>query len=466
MSHIAEIAAPPTGLRKRWSDLRAMFAGSEEWDEADLALPFLRTNRIITMGTFVVAAFFVTFLGWSSLAPLHSAMLAPGVVIVESYRKTIQHLEGGLVKAVLVKDGQYVKAGQPLLEMDNTGPGLALEELQDQDDGLAAQEARLVAERDDSPVIHFPAELLARGSQPKVAEAIIGEQTTFENRRDSQNQQIALLKERNEEDNRAIAGLRDQVASFDSQIALVQREADAVQKMVDKGLEPLPKLLDLQRQIADFNGQRGDTIEKISQQQLDIGENNIQIVNARSTFLEDVLKDLRDAQGKRFDLADRIQAARDVLKRTTLVAPSSGRVIELQVHTKGAVIRPGDPLMEIVPVHDRLVVEARVRPEDADDVYVGQQAKVDLSAYKARRLPMITGTVTYISADRMSDPKTGQIYFIAHVSIDRSALKNFPTMKFFAGMPVMVEMETGAHTAIEYFTEPLRDVMTNGMREK
>jgi HlyD family secretion protein len=466
VSNVAEIAERPIGWRKRLADLRGTFRGSEEWTVADETLPFLRTNRIVALGTIIVVVFMVGFVGWAAVAPLHSALIAPGTVIVESYRKTIQHLEGGLVKEILVKDGQDVKAGQPLLLLDNTAATTTLQELQDEEDGLTAQEARLVAERDGNPVIHFPPELLARGSEPKVTEAILGEQTAFENRRESQAQQIAILKEKKEEDSRAIAGLKDQVDSLDAQIALVQREADAVQKMVDKGLEPLPKLLDLQRQIADFNGERGDTIEKISQQQLDIGENDIEIVNARSSFLEDVLKDLRDVQTRRFDLADRIQAARDILKRTVLVAPVAGRVMDIQIHTRGAVLRPGDPVMEIVPMHDRLVVEAHIRPEDADDVYIGQSAKLNLSAYKMRRLPMITGTVTNMSADRISDPKTNTMYFLAWISVDRSALKDYPDAKLIPGMPVQVEIQNGTHTMLDYFLEPLRDSMRNGMREK
>jgi HlyD family secretion protein len=466
MSNAAEIAERPIGWRKRLVDLGGPFKGSEELAAADEALPFLRTNRIVVLGTVIVVVFFVGFLGWAAVAPLHSALIAPGTVIVESYRKTIQHLEGGLVKEILVKDGQNVKAGQPLLLLDDTSATTTLQELQDEEDGLTAQEARLMAERDSTPVIHFPPAFLARGSEPKVAEAILGEQTAFENRRDSQAQQIAILKEKKEEDSRAIAGLKDQVVSLDTQTALVQREADAVQKMVDKGLEPLPKLLDLQRQIADFVGQRGDTMEKISQQQLDIGENDIAIVNTRSSFLEDVLKDLRDVQGRRFDLADRIQAARGVLKRTVLVAPAAGRVMDLQVHTPGAVLRPGDAVMEIVPMHDRLVVEARVRPEDADDIYIGQTAKLNLSAYKQRRLPMITGTVTTISADRITDAKTNVSYFLAWISVDRSLLRDYPNAKLIPGMPVQVEIQNGTHTMMDYFLEPLRDAMRNGMREK
>jgi HlyD family type I secretion membrane fusion protein len=186
----------------------------------------------------------------------------------------------------------------------------------------------------------------------------------------------------------------------------------------------------------------------------------------RSQALEDVLKDLRDVQGRGFDLADRIQATRDVLRRTTLVAPVDGRVDDLQVHARGAIIKAGEPVLEIVPAHDLLEIEARLRPQDADEVHAGMTAKIDLSAYKARRLPMLTGTVTYVSPDTLEDQHTGQPYFLVHVMVDRSILKNYPAARFFPGMPVQTEIQTGAHTALTYFLEPIRDVMHNGMREQ
>ncbi|MGH6877742.1 MAG: HlyD family type I secretion periplasmic adaptor subunit, partial [Rhizomicrobium sp.] len=347
-------STPPAGMRQRWSSFVTVLRESRGSAAADDVLPFLRTHRVVWAGVSIVALFFVVFVGWASIAPLQSAIVAPAVVVVESHRKQIQHLEGGIVKEILVKDGQSVKAGQALIRLDNTQAAAALEQIQDEEDELTAQEARLVAERDGNPVIHFPPELLARASQPKVAESILGEQTAFENQNASLKEQIEILGEKKDEDGRAVEGFQAQIAADDTQIALIQREADAVGKMVAKGLEPTAKLLDLQRAEADISGQRGDMVQKIAQQKLDSGEDDIQIVNLKSQMLEDVLKDLRDVQGRRFDLSDRIQAARDVLKRTTLVAPVDGRVVDLQVHAKGAVVRPGEPVLEVIPMHDQL----------------------------------------------------------------------------------------------------------------
>jgi HlyD family type I secretion membrane fusion protein len=446
--------------------VHSLYAESEESKAADAALPFLRTSRVVKTGTMITVLFIVGFLGWAAFAPLDSALVAPGVVVVESHRKTIQHLEGGIVKEILVHDGQQVKAGQTLLVLDDTQARVNLELLQDEADALTAQEARLKAERDGVVEITFPPELIARQSDPKVDEAIRVEQKTFASRKESLTQQIGVLTSRKGENERVIAGLQDEQTALETQIALIAQETNSVQQMVNKGLEPVPKLLALQRQSADLTGQRGQLIEKISQVDLNNGENNLQIVNLKSQQLDQVLKDLSDVQSKRFDLMDRIQAARDTLDRVVMTAPVAGEVMNLDVHTKGAVIKPGDTVAEIVPQNDQLEVEAHVKPEDADDVYVGMAARVNLSAYKQRRLPMIIGTVTGISPDRITDPHTEQSYFNALISVDRAALKPYPDARIIPGMPVEVAMQTGAHTALDYFIEPIRAVLRNGMREK
>jgi len=466
MSESMPVPRPRMSWRSIVQNLRSLIVGGDTPAANDGQLSFLHTNRVITRGVVIVSLFFVGVLGWAAFAPLDSALMSSGVVIVESHRKSIQHLEGGIVKEILVHEGEEVKAGQMLVRLDDTQARTAVELLEDEADSLTAQEARLIAERDGSAVVHFPSDLLARGNDAKVAEAILGEQTTFESRRDSLNQQIGILTARKAENARVVAGLRDEQTALETQISLIGKETDSVQQMVAKGLEPVPRLLALQRQAADLTGQRGELIEKISQVDLNSGETELQIVNLKNERLDDVLKDLRDVQSKRFDLLDRVQAARDILNRTTLTAPVAGKIVDLALHTRGAVIRPGDTVMEIVPAHDALEVEAHLRPEDADEVYVGMTAKVSVSAYKQRRLPMITGTVTNVSADRITDPRTGQAFFVANVSVDRSALKNYPDARLIPGMPVEVALDTGTRTALEYLFEPVRDVMRNGMRER
>jgi HlyD family type I secretion membrane fusion protein len=300
----------------------------------------------------------------------------------------------------------------------------------------------------------------------KVAEAVKGEQNTFDTRQLTLKKQSEILSQRDSENNSQIAGLQKELESVDQQIALTNQEVQSVQGLYARGLSTLPRLLQLQRQAADLTGQRGQIVEKIAGVRLSTGENQLQVMNIKNQFMSDVVKDLRDAQTKRFDLLDRLHAAQDVLNRTVVRAPVGGKVVGLAVHTKGAVVRPGDTIMELVPGKDALDVEAHVRPEDADSIHVGMPAEVTMSAYQRRRLPTITGMVTGVSADRLTDQRTGAPYFSVIVTVDPGPLKAYTDSKLLPGLPVEVALETGQRTALSYFTEPITDVFRKGMREK
>ncbi len=429
-------------------------------------LAFMSARRIVGRGRLIVLVFVVDFLGWAALAPLGSAILAPGVIVVESHRKAIQHLEGGIVREIHVAEGEIVQAGQLLIGLEDAQARSTLDMLRGEADALAAQEARLIAERDGGSEVMFPADLIARVNDPHVADAMQGELNTFNTRRQTVAKQIDILTQRNTQNDRIVGGLRYEATSINRQIELIDQETASVQQLYAKGLSTLPRLLALQRQAADLGGQRGQIAEKIAQVQLSSGENQLQIVNLKNQQLSDVVKDLRDVQTKRFDLLDRLKGAHDVMTRLKVTAPVSGKVVELAVHTRGAVIKPGETVMEIVPQNDALEVEAHVRPEDADGIYAGMSARVNLSAFQQRRLPVISGLVTNISADRITDQRTGQAYFNVQLTVDRTPLKEYPDARLIPGMPVEVANDTGTRTALDYFVEPITDVFRRGMREK
>ena len=435
-------------------------------EPAEPALAFMSTRRIIGMGRLVILVFIVGFFGWAALAPLDSAIMAPGTVVVESHRKTIQHLEGGIVRSVLVSDGQTVSAGQVLVRMDDTQARAGLQMLVDEGDALAAQEARLMAERDGRDTIQFPPDMLARAADPQVAEAMRGEQSAFDTRRETLAKQIDILGERSRENDSIIAGLKNEQSAVERQQALIAQETAGVQMLYQKGLSTLPRLLALQRQAADLSGQRGQLVQKIAETNLSSGENQMQALNLKNQQLSDVVKDLRDVQTKQFDLLDRIRGARDVMDRLTIRAPMAGKIVNLAVHNNGAVVRPGDTILELVPQNDALEVEAHVRPEDAESVRIGMTARVNLSAYEQRRLPLISGTVNSVSADRLVDQRTGQAYFNVEIAVDRAALKDYPNVQLIPGLPVTVALNTGSRTALDYFVEPITDVFRGGMRER
>ncbi|HTT96755.1 MAG TPA: HlyD family type I secretion periplasmic adaptor subunit [Rhizomicrobium sp.] len=478
MSDQAQAAPPPAPRftpprivlnlwNSRWVVRARKFVFPEdEQTYSDPRFDYLGPDKIIRTGMIVVGVFFIGILGWGSLAPLDSAIVAQGVVVVETHRKTIQHLEGGIVQSVYVRDGQLVHSGQPLVQLDDTESRASMDLIRGEADALAAQEARLEAERDGADKIAFPTDLLARKSDPKVAEALRGEQNTFDTHRATLAKQQEIFNQRINENHRIVAGLQSQQTSVDQQSQLIGQESDSVQQLYSKGLSTLPRLLQLKREAADLTGQHGQVAEKMAQVNLDSGEDELQIVNLRNQFMNDVVKDLRDVQTKRFEALDRLHAAKDIVARLRMSAPTDGRVVALAVHSRGAVLRPGDTVMEIVPIEDQLDVEARVRPEDADDVHVGMTAKVNLGAYNQRRLPMITGTVKTVSADRLVDAHTNQPYFSVMIGVDRSQLKDYPDVKLIPGMPVDVSLNTGARTAVEYFLEPITGIFRHGMRER
>ena len=462
---------PPRFLLRLWNSARVQRAWKfvfpeDEQTYEDASFDFLSADRVIRIGMTILAVFVIGFLGWSIFAPLDSAIVAQGVVVVETHRKAIQHLEGGIVQTINVTDGQKVRAGQLLVQLDPTEARASLDLVRGEADALAAQQARLEAERDNSDKIGFPADLLARKADPRVAEALRGEQNTFDTHRATLAKQQAIYNQRIDENKRIVGGLTSQQTAIDQQSALIDQESQSVEQLYNKGLSTLPRLLQLKRQAGDLTGQHGQIAEKMAQVNLDSGEDELQIVNLRNQFMNDVVKDLRDVQTKRFEAMDRLHAAKDIVARLRLSAPVAGKVVSLSVHSRGAVVRPGDTVMEIVPVNDQLDVEAHVRPEDADNVHIGMTAKVNLGAYNQRRLPLITGVVRTVSADRLVDPHTNQAYFSVVVMVDRSQLKDYSDVKLIPGMPVDVSLDTGSRTALEYFIEPITSVFRRGMRER
>ena len=429
-------------------------------------LAFMNPTRMVSKGLWVIAVFVVGSLAWASLAQLESAVNAPGVIVVESHRKTIQHLEGGIVKEVLVTEGQNVAAGQPLLRLAETQAQSNYNLLQDQANALMAQEARLIAERDGAANIAFPPELLAQRKDPKVAQIVSGEETTFLTRKNTLAKQLAILAQRNDENKSQIAGLQSQREAVQKQGTLIDQEATGVDDLYKQGLSTLPRVLALRRQAADLSGQNGQISERMAQIELNSEENNLQMTNLRNQLLTQVNDDLREVQSKKFDVLARLNAAKDVVSRLDLTAPVAGKIVNLAIHTQGAVIRPGDTVMEIVPAEDLLDVEAHVRPDQADTVQPGMEAHVSFNAYKQRRLPQITGTVQTVSADRLVDQRTGQPYFNVVVTVDRKELQDYKDVKLMPGLPVDVAIATGTRTLMEYFMAPVMDVIEKGMRER
>ena len=423
------------------------------------------TRRPIIVGMAIILIAFGGFGTWAALAPLSSAAIAPGVVSVESNRKTIQHLEGGIVDEILVKEGSLAEAGQVLIRLQDTRAKAIFELLRGKHRTAAAKEARLIAERDRLKKIKFPASLLAVRGEPEVTEMLSGQRRFFKERRSSVNGQISILRQRIGQRGQQIGGLRAQVESKRQQIALIVEEVGGLQELYDKGYAPKTRLLALKRAKARLEGELAQTQARISQLNQAIGEDKLRIINVRNRFRTDVAGKLSDVQATLAELSDRLTAQGDVVKRLEVRAPLNGIVVGLKVHTKGGVILPGAPIMDIVPSEDRLIIEAQLEIQHIDVVHPGLIAQVRLSAYKRRTTPYIEGKVTHVSADRFVNPVSGRPYYQLRIEIDRESLAKLDDIKLYPGMSAEVMIETGRGKALQYLISPITDRFHRVFRE-
>ena len=434
--------------------------------DADMLDPNLATRKPIVIGGWMMIFVFGLLGLWAAFAPLASAAIAPGKVILSGNKKLIQHLEGGVVDEILVREGQTVKAGQPLVRMNETAARARLDLFGKQYYGAQAAEARLIAERDGLEEVQYPAELENKKDEDKTLnEVLISQDRLFESRRDSVEGQKSVLEQKKAQFSEEINGLNAQINSATRQISLLGEEIRAVRKLLKQGNAQKPRLLALQRQQAELKGNRGDFKARISRAQQAIAETDLQIINIRNEFANRVAMEMRETVDRLADLQERLKASNDIINRIVISAPLSGVITALQVHTIGGVVRPGDTLMEIVPI-DELLVEARVSPQDIDVVRPGLEARVMLSAYAARRVPPMAGVVVQVSPDRFEDQQTGMPYYTSRVRIDEESLSEYDYIELTPGMPADTLIVTGERSVLSYLMTPITDSFRKAFREE
>jgi HlyD family secretion protein len=426
--------------------------------------PPLRPTALAGIATIVVA--FGGFFGWAYLAPLNSAAIASGVVMVDSHRKTVQHLEGGILKELLVREGDIVKAGQVLVRLDGTLADATFGQIRGQQLAALARVTRLRAEQIDARGISFPAELTNEAGDPSVADIIKTEERLFFARWESYDGQSAVQRKRIAQFNEEIAALQSQAAASGDRLTYTEEQLNNVRGLVEKGFERRPRLLELQSQAAEHRGKRGEYLANIARARQAIAGAEQDILNLQNQRRTDVTKELQDSQTLLADLTDRLRAATDIVQRKDVVAPQDGLITDLKFFTTGGVIAPGAPILDIVPLDDNLIVEAHVSPGDIDVVRVGLPAFVRLTAYKQHRVPPIAGTVIYVSADKLVDQRNGEPYFTARVRLSPQSLAELKRVELYPGMPAEVMMVTGERRAIDYFVAPITDSMRRAFREE
>jgi HlyD family type I secretion membrane fusion protein len=435
------------------------YATETQWSLADVGVK----SPLLVAG-FVTIVFLGGGLAWGAFAPLESAAMASGVLVVDSSRKTVAHLEGGIVGEINVREGDQVTAGQVLIRLDRTVPQASLDLLRGQLYASLGAQARLAAVRDWTDTIQFPTALTQHQDDPLVQQVIATEQRTFKSQHDQLDSQTQILLQRNSQLDEQIRGINAQIQAEDRELELMGEEIEGSLFLFKKGLEPKPRLLALQRQQADIEGARGANVAKIAEAEQQIGEGKLRIIDLRAQMLTDAMQKLRDEQTKMYETSDRIRGAEDTLRRTDILAPTSGRVVGLKVFTVGGIIAPHDPLMDIVPDHDVLVVDAQLAVTDVDVVYPGLPVQLRFTALNQRTTPNVEGTVLNVGADRMVDQHTGQPYY--NVRINVGSTDELPKdTKLQPGMPVEAMIRTGSRTFLRYLAKPILDFIGRGLHE-
>lgn len=417
----------------------------------------------ILTGVLTIGVFFGGLGTWAMLAPLDSAVIGPGELAVHGNRKTVQHREGGIVAALLVQEGSVVRQGQILLRLDDTQARAAYNVHRSQYLADEALSARDLAELANAGDIDFPADLKA--DDPVAAAVMSRERIVFRSHRELLSQQLGVVDQRIVQARAQQDGARQQLTSGQRELALAEQELRASGELEKLGLEAKNRMLELGRGVESLRGQVGQLSSDVARFGSAVVELQAEKLRLRQTAQDDATHELRDAQLRINDVLPRLAADRDLLRRLEIAAPIGGEVVNLKIFTKGGVVEPGQPIMDIVPTSPTLVAEAEIRPEDVEHLRVGQMAEVMATGFSLREAPPIDGKVTVISADRMTDAKTGRSYFRAEVALVKDRADGALLRRLGPGMPVEVIVPTKARTVFDYLIGPLRQSFRGALRE-
>ncbi len=430
--------------------------------EHDAAHPPLRKLIIAGCSTILIA--FGGFFGWAYSAELGSAAVATGSVIVDSKRKTVSHLEGGILDRVLVQEGDEVKVGQPLIRLDDTRARSDLQSLQSRRVGLIAKLARLRAEQAGESEITFPQNFGEAGDISSES-AIRAEQVFFQKRRAQKESKIDIQKKTIEQYTEQAKALDVQTKATDRQMELINQQRDAIASLVAKGFAQRSKLVEIDTRLSELAGDRGQYAgDKAKAEQAKAGA-EFALTGIESDLQAEIAGEITTSQVELADAEERIVAAKDVMRRVEIKSPQAGIVANIRLRTPGGVVAAGEPLLDIVPENEPLVVEMKIGPRDIDSVSVGAAAQVRLTAYNQRAQSPLDGKITYLAADQLIDEKTDSAYFVARAEITPKSLAANPQVKLYPGMPAEVVIVHKSRRAIEYITSPIADSFNRAFRE-
>ncbi len=402
--------------------------------------------------------------GWAATTDIASAVVATGLVVVDSHVKKVQHPTGGVVGEIRVREGDRVTAGDVVVRLDETVTRANLTVITKGLDELEARRGRLEAERDGLDRVRVRPDLAARAAEPEIRDLVSGEERLFGLRREARAGLKGQLRQRVEQLREQIGGQDLQARAKGDEIRLIQEELKGVESLYAKNLVPLNRVTALKREETRLKGEQGQLISGVAQAKGKISETELQILQIDQDLRSEVAKELREIGAKSSELAEKRIAAEDQLRRIDIRAPQDGVVHQLAVHTVGGVISPADALMLVVPQADDMAIEVKVAPQDIDQIRIGQDAVLRLSAFNQRTTPEITGRVSRVAADLVQDPKTGVSYYTARVATSPDELARLDGLTLVPGMPVEAFIQTGERTALSYLAKPLSDQMSRAFK--
>ena len=423
-------------------------------------------RRYIVYGFLTLLALIGGIGGWAATTDLAGAVIAPGTVVVAGNVKKVQHPTGGVVSQILVKNGDSVKAGDVLVRLDETVTRAGLQLVTKQIDELTGRLARLKAERDDAASVTFPPDLAARLNEPDVAQIVSGEQVLFESRVKTRANQKQQLGER-------ITGLRQEQAGNTTQaetkgreIQLIMKELEGLQRLESQQLVRTEKMTAMRRELARIEGEMAQLSSAAGQSKDKIAEIEMQRLSIDSEAKSDVIKDLRETQGRLVELSERRTAAEDQLRRIDIRSPSDGIIDQMSVFTVGGVINTAEPLMMVVPQDDQLVIEAKISPQDIDQARSHTAAVVRFPAFNQRTTPSLNGTIKSVSAEVTKEPQSGVQFYVARLKIDDDEMAKLNGLRLLPGMPADVQIRTTERSALSYLVKPMQDQFAKAFKER
>jgi membrane fusion protein, epimerase transport system len=417
-------------------------------------------TRLAWAGVWIVFGALLPIGVWMAVAPLSMAVMAPAFVKVDLNRRPVQHLEGGIVHTVLVRDGQSVNAGDPILILGDVSVDADRNRLTYRVHVERAAIARLEAQVALAAKLKFPVDLVAIAKQDERVELALAKETAlFEAGLNSLTSEVALMKMQRDRVDEEIIALRAQIRHAKSSHDLQEKSLEANRQLLDSGFIAPSRLQQLEAGLADYAIKLEERKSELSRTQQRLGDIDLKIKSLENEYVRKASDQLKVTSAQLAEIEQELRKSKDAAVRQTVSAPASGEVMDLKFTSPGAVVRAGEPIADIVPRDARLMIEAQVRPEDVNNVYRDQRARINFTAFKFRNNKMVTGKVTYVSADRLVDRNTNLPYYSVTILADPDSLHSISDLKLVAGMPAEVYIEGADRTPLQYLMAPLTDVV-------